>query len=182
MKLSFNQEPGHIVEFYKFHYWYSPERRNYRIKHRALLGLAFFVLPFIFFHFSYSGEMNRDVFLNLLSAALLLGGFGIYFAKKEVISRVEKIANRLTDNKDNYDLIGPVTIQFKEDIIKFSTLNNESRMPYTGIRKVKQNLTYYFVYIKANTAWTIPKAAFLNVEEKQRFETLFQIPSSSKNF
>lgn len=175
MKLSFNQKPGHIVEFYKFHYWYSPERRNYRIKHRALFGIILFVVPFIFFNFSYNGAMNRGNFVNLLSAAFLLGGFGIYFAKKEVINRVEKIATKITDNKDNYDLLGPITIQFKEDVIKLSTLNNESRVPYTSILKVKQNVTHYFVYIKANTAWTIPKAAFLNVEEMKKFENLLKL-------
>ena len=152
MKLSFNQEPGHIVEFYKFHYWYSPKRRNYRIKHRALFGIISFAVPFIFFNFSFNGAMNRGNFVNLLSAVFLLGGLGIYFAKKEVISRVEKIATKITDNKDNYDLLGPITIQFKEDEIKLSTLNNESRVHYGSIRKVKQNVTHYFVYIKANTA------------------------------
>ena len=96
--------------------------------------------------------MSRGNFVNLLMAAFLLGGFGIYFAKKEVISRVEKIATKITDNKDNYDLLDPITIQFKEDVIKLSTLNNESRVPYSSILKVKQNVTHYFVYIKANTA------------------------------
>ena len=119
--------------------------------------------------------MSRGNFVNLLMTAFLLGGFGIYFAKKEVISRVDKIATKITDNKDSYELLGPITIQFKEDVIKLSTLNNESRVPYSSILKVKQNVTHYFVYIKANTAWTIPKAAFLNVEEMKKFETLLKL-------
>ena len=169
MNLQINQKPEDIFHFYRFHFWYSPDLKIYRLKYKVGFVCFFLLMPLVFFYFSYEKIPSAALILNLIIVGLLLAGLGVYLAKELAMNHIGKVAEKAVQDARN-DLINTINMIFREESVLIKTQNIERSINYSAVQKAMQDKDYYFIYIDSLSALIIPKKAFSSNEERLTFE------------
>lgn len=179
MRLDFEVKEYDLYEFYKFHEWYSPDKRTFRLKRRAYLGTIMFLFPFGFF--AFTGEsFSEPIFWNLFIFGLFLFAIGFFMAKQSATSRIEKWVDKFLKDGKNQDLVGQRVMEFNEDGIECRSQNSDSRVNIKMIEKIRWDEQYYFIYLTTISAYVIPKRIFKNQDDKKEFEMWIEKTTANK--
>lgn len=171
MKLEFELKKHDLHEFYKFHHWYSDDKKKFRIKTRLSAGFILFLIP-VFFNSIDGNPFNLESLLNLLFTGFILFFIAFYLVKELTISKIERSVNVFLKKGKNQDLLGLRTMVFKDDVLLCNSENSESKINYKMIEKVRQDSKYYYVYVNALSAYSIPKILFQAESEKVEFNEI----------
>lgn len=170
MRLEFELKQHDLNEFYKFNDWYSPEKRQFRLKRRFLHGTIMFLLPYGLLLMS-DANFSLSLVLNISVFAFFLFAVGYLGARSVITTKVEKWVDKFLKEGKNKDLIGLRTMEFKDKEIECRSLNSDSRIKIEMIEKIREDENYYFIYLTTISAYVIPKRTLDTEETKKQFRT-----------
>jgi len=154
------------------------------------------------FHSPFARRVTRRVYLGWFLALLLLAIMPAIGSDGFVVSRISftfliisfpiailvqhylgrwlmrrALLRLLRDEKPDRGQLGRHKVALIRDGVVESTTVGESRTSWAGVHRVEQNAQYIFLYTSAAAAHVIPKRAFKDSEEAERF---YQLGKASK--
>jgi hypothetical protein len=87
------------------------------------------------------------------------------------------ILRLLQDEKPGRGQLGRHKVVLTEDGVFESTAVGESRTSWAGVHRIEQSPQYIFIYTSPAAAHMIPKRAFRDMQEAERF---YQLGKTSK--
>lgn len=158
MKIEFEFDIDDWMEFQKHYLNNSKQFKRVKIIFTALLPcvLACFIISSII-----EGQFNVITLIVYFIVSIL---WIIIFPKRMSKRQLKSVKKIITDG-DNLGLLGMHEYIFNEDHIFIKKLESEQKMYWSGIKKVKENDSYYFLYDSALSAIVLPKQKIKNVEE-----------------
>src|SRR3954468_572528 len=132
MKMSFELTENDVLEFNKFHSWYSPDRKNYRIKNKLYTAAFLGIIPVV--------VMADKGFAppRLLAASLagLFGfAFGFFATRPYILAFVERRVAKFFNEGKNQDMIEFRTMEFKDGVIQCNSKTSETKVELSSIEK-----------------------------------------------
>jgi hypothetical protein len=135
----------------------------------ALLLLA--VMPAI----GADGLVISRVDFTFLLIAFPIVALGQWFLERRMIRRA--IRHLLKQEKPGRGQLGRHRVILTQEGLVESTAVGESRTSWAGVDRVEQNPDYIFIYTAPAAAHMIPKRAFGDVQQAERF---YQLSKTSK--
>ncbi len=130
-------------------------RNNFLFSMISVPLLSFIIMLFIKLPFTYS--LISSLVLGALADLLL-----IYFSKKAIMKF----------HDDGEGFLGRHVIKIGSDGLTESTSVNQSFHSWKGIKLIKQNENYIFIFIDKAIAHIIPKRCFSSKKEAEDFYNL----------
>jgi hypothetical protein len=169
MQLEFNVQENDLQQFYAFHYWYSPDRKTFRLKRRLYQGglMVFFL---IFFLWIGERQVTKGLLISGAVMAIVLFWIGVVLAKYSLLRHVDRSLKKSFKEGKNEDLIGRRTMEFTDDTIVARSPLSESTVKTQVIEKFREDSNSYYIYISAIQAYVIPKRE-LKTQDKVALES-----------
>jgi len=178
MKIELTQKRDDLVSFYQFDRWYSDERKKYRIKTRLTWG-AITTIPFwLIIINADSGKVTSP--FGLVIFGLFFFSLGFIGVKQTILSSMRSVADKIANDKNNNELMGPITLEFTADKINWTSEWGRGQREIKTITKVKTDDKYYYLYNTSFSAYVIPKTIFKTDDEVREFEDVLNNYGQSK--
>ncbi len=166
MEVSYELTPDDLYAFQWRAAFESPLGR--RTRRTVYLGwtlavLLFAVVPAI----GADGFVVSRISFTFILVALSIVFLGQWFLERRLMRRA--ILRMLQDEKPGRGQLGAHRIVVSEDGVIESTAVGESRTSWAGVDRVEQNPDYIFIYTAPTAAHLIPKRAFKDTQEAERF-------------
>ena len=172
MKIELTQTKDDLVSFYQFHRWYSDEKRNYRIKARLTWG-SITTIPFLLTILNSDNGRVTSV-AGLVLFGLFFFSLGFIGVKQTILSSMRNVANRIANDENNNELMGPKTLEFTADKINWTSKWGHGQSGTETIKKVKTDGKYYYLYNTSFSAYVIPRTIFKTDDEVKEFENVLK--------
>jgi hypothetical protein len=163
MKIEFELTVQDYIAFEIFH------QKNSKSGRKALL-IARFVYPIFLLLFAFPMAMLTLIPFGLCVAICMIFiiGWIIKYPKVYRESTAKVITRRLSEGK-NTVVIGKRTIELTESAIITEGEAGDSRIMWGFVERLFITKEHLFVYVSSVTAYIIPKRAFANTEELNKF-------------
>ncbi len=155
MKIEFNFEMNDWMEFQKHYFRNSKQFRRTKIIVATSLPLIFCAI--IIFEL-LKGEF-RPVSIIVFGLVSLLW---IIFYPKRMFNRTLDKTRKMIEEGDNTGILGRHELTLNDDGIIHVEPESEQKIKWSGIKKLEESDSYYFLYNTAVSAIVIPKQKVLN--------------------
>jgi hypothetical protein len=172
MKIELTQTTDDLVAFYQFDRWYSDDRKRYRLKTKLTSG-AIMTVPFWLIVFDVDNE-KMDSAIGLIVFGFLLFFVGFFGAKHAFLNSMRGLAIRIANDKDNSEFVGPKTLEFTADKIKWESKWGQGQCEIETIKKIKKDSEYYYLYNTSLSAYIIPRKTLKTESELNEFEQILE--------
>lgn len=163
MKINYNLNKDDYVNFNIYHSQHSDSIKKNLKTQRFITPLIFFIFPFI-------AKVNTGIsFFYWLSIFAVIYILWTIYYPKYYFHTVKKGVGRMIEEGKNHDLLGPKTIELREDDIFSSGENSESKVKWHSAERYIETDQYIFIYISAMEAYIIPKRDFESEDQKESF-------------
>lgn len=175
MDLTFELTKYDLHEFYKFHFWYSPDKKRYRFRSRIFTLSFMLIVELAFYYFIIEAPLNAIATLSLTSFGLLLLWYGYIVPKEYFILATRRTVDKIIKEGKNQDMFGKYYMQIKDNQIVVRTENSESKFNYQMIEKIRQDDNYFFIYLNLVSAVIIPKNILQSDKTKNEFNDFLKM-------
>lgn len=155
MEIEFDFEMSDWMEFQKNFLQNSKQFQRTKLIVTLMLPMIFGMLIL----FDLIRERFNPVGLVVYGVISILW---VVFYPKRLINRTVNKARRMMEEGDNSGIIGRHTLVLHDDGIMDIGPDCESKIKWTGIKKIVETERYYFLYNTALSAIIIPKAKIEN--------------------
>ncbi|CAN5313876.1 hypothetical protein BH09BAC4_BH09BAC4_02630 [soil metagenome] len=111
MHLEFNIAKRDFIVFTQYHQWYSPNRKNYRLRTKLVSGFSLFCLPYLFFYLTYQ-YITWPFILNISIFSIVIFFIGYFWASNSMLSYISKRSSKYLNNPVNKHLAGHISFDF----------------------------------------------------------------------
>lgn len=161
---------NHITEedFLNFNLFHM---KNSKTARRAL-NIQRFLTPICFLFFAYFISEVTDIsFLLAFSIFLIASILWVLFFPKYFYSHVIRHVKKMIKEGKNEGLLGDHTLVMTEEGVVDSTLNGETKVNWSGIKSLKEDNHYFYLYNSSVSAYILPKRDLKNIEEIKKYLT-----------
>jgi hypothetical protein len=172
MQLETNVSEDDLHRFYAFHFWYSPDRKSFRLKRRLYLAglMVFFLVLFLgALLFINERPLTKELRTNTVMMGALLFGVGFFWAKNSFLRQIKRSLQKSLKEGKNEDLTGHRSMEFTNELILARTPFSETTVKVQVIEKFREDSHAFYIYISAIQAFIVPKHQ-LTAQEKLELE------------
>ncbi len=159
--LNFEFEIEDWMAFQEYHLDHSRQFKRSRQISTWSVPVLFSCLIFLDY---LKGKFNTIGVIVFTVASVLWVIFYPSRLKKMTLKRILKQIN----NGDNSSVVGPQSLTLTETEILFEKPSSESKFDWSGIKKIKENDSHFFLYVTSISAIIIPKNKIRNEIEEVR--------------
>lgn len=158
MIFTYKLDEADLQKFYRFHYWYSPDKKAYRIRRRLYNASLSSVIVSFLLWLDIKGEENASATPLLITSAVI---FVVVFflSKYTFLFYIEKSMEKIIRSGKNKDVFGNQVLELHDDKIITRSEHSESAYTVDVIEKVRGDDNAFYVYISSVQAIVLPKRA-----------------------
>lgn len=158
MTITYKLDETDLQQFYRFHYWYSPDKKWFRIRRRLYSASLTYAIAFFLLWVDIKDEKNASV-APLLIICLALFVVMFFISKYTFLFRIEKSIEKILREGKNKDVFGNQVVELQDDKIITRTENSQSAYNLDVIEKIREDDNAFYVYTSSLQAIVIPKRA-----------------------
>lgn len=129
-----------------------------------------FLYPFIFLLFSYPFSNIADVpFVFSFLWFLICGILWVIFYPRYYYNFVKRNANKMIKEGKNDGLLGEHHMTLSEEGIIEFTVNGETKVNWAGIKYLKEDNFYFYLYNSVLSAFILPNKELNSVEKLRNY-------------
>lgn len=144
MHLEFHITEQDFVAFTQYHQWHAPNRKNYRLRTKLLVGFSFCCLPYLFFYLTYQ-YTTWPLFLNISIFSLVLFVAGYFWTPNYMRSYIRERSSKYFNHPANKHLADHTSVDFESDLIEYKTDVSEGTLKYEAIRRIAETKEYFYM-------------------------------------
>lgn len=169
MDAEFELKPEDLWEFNKYHHLHSPVMRQSYYRQWFLFPIAWFILCMAIW---YGVDRNRGTplrtFLDLLPLFSGIPFWLVYFPFS-YRRKLRKIVMGMIAEGQNRGLFSRHGVDVSDEGVTESTALTETKVKWSAVERCVTQADYLFIYMNAVAAIIVPKRAFANQLEFERF-------------
>lgn len=160
MEITYTVKPEDIVAFHRYQMHHSPMWR------RSITSgiLAGFVTSAVLFIVMGGWQSWVNAVFPVLFLIVYLTLYPFYIQRT-----VNRTGSEMVKDGRNKGLWGPHTLTIDESELVERTEVGENRVKWQGLEKIAASPTHLFFFVSSNSAHIIPRSAFADPEQSERF-------------
>lgn len=159
-----------VLSFLLFDRWYSQERKKRRIFAPVISGLALTVLFLSFVGLSRELRVTSNFGFFLTVVLVFLTGYFSY--KSLLFSRLSRFVDKVSNDPLASERFGLITYEFTENSICWTSNGSKGEFAASIVKKIREDLKYFYLYISSYEAIVIPKESFSAEHDQLLFREL----------
>lgn len=163
MNIHFNLSETDYLHFNLFHVKHSKTARKALLMQRWTGPVLFLILSYLF------STITDISFLLSFSTFFVISVIWFVFYPKYFFSLIIRHTKKMLKEGQNDGLIGEHRLMISEKGITDYTSNGESHANWSGIKELKEDDQYFYLYNTSVSAYILPKSAITNVDEVRSY-------------
>jgi hypothetical protein len=176
LKIQYDLTEEDFVTFSLFHYKHSPTAKRSWLLLRVMVPVIWILIGFF-----ENSRPQRHAGISPLPFFISLSVLYILLIPAYSRYRTRRVILRLLSEGKNKGLAGMHTLTIGPEDIAAVSDNVDARLNWGGVEKLESDKEHFYIYLSAVSALIIPKRAFADENEFQKFIAAVQAYYSSAN-
>lgn len=165
MEVSYNLTEEDYIHFNMFHIKNSKSTIQTLKIQRFSVPIIYIIISFVF------SKILEIPFLYMLIPFLILSLIWVVFYEKYFNKSIIRRLKKMMNEGENDGLIGEHHLVITEEGIVDTTSTGETRVNWSGIKYLKEDNEYFYIYNSSVSAYILPKRDLENVDQIRDYLT-----------